>query len=106
MILMVEDVALAVASTVESARDVEGWLAVQSELIVEFAQVLEVGFIDDLRADDLRVADLQSVLDGVGVVTESRQCECTDALVILIIAIILIACGQGVVFGEGIVEPG
>ena len=51
VVLVVENVALVVAPAVERSQDIERGLGVQRELIVEFAQVLEAGFVDDLCAE-------------------------------------------------------
>jgi hypothetical protein len=79
MVLMVEDVALAVPAAVERSQHVKSRLRVERELIVEFAQILKSSFIDDLRADDLRVADLQSVLESSRSCNPGRQRELADA---------------------------
>src|ERR1700689_2271584 len=104
MILMVKLGALVVAAAAERSQDVEGGLAVQRKLIIQLAQVLEARFIYDLRANDLRIANLYGVLGRVGVIALRSQVELTDALVILDIPVELIAEGEGVVFAECVVE--
>src|SRR5580704_16559592 len=104
MVLMVELSALVVAAAPERSQGVERGLAVQSKLIVELAQILEARFIYDLRANDLRIANLYGVLGRVGVIALRSQVELTDAFVILDISVELIAEGEGVVFAECVVE--
>jgi hypothetical protein len=79
-------------------------LAVQGKLVVQLAQVLKARLIYDLRANNLGVADLQSVFSRIGIVALRSQGELTDALVVFDIAVKLIADGQGVIFAERIVK--
>jgi hypothetical protein len=105
VVLVVENDALAVAPATERSQDIESRLGVQRELIVELAQVLEAGFVHNLCANDLGIADLQRVLGRAGIVTLRSQGGLADAVVILNVAIELIARGQSVVLGNRIVDP-
>src|SRR5208282_1238807 len=87
MVLMVKLVALVVAPPAERSQNVKRGLAVQGKLIIQLAQVLEARFIYYLCTKDLRIANLQSVLSGIGIVTLRSQGELTDALVIFNIAV-------------------
>jgi hypothetical protein len=103
---MIEDVALVVASAVEGSQHVDRGLSVYRKLVIEFSQVLKASFVYDLRSNNLRIADLQRVLGGFGVISLRSQSELARSLVILCIPIILIADGQRIVLAQGIVETG
>ena len=74
------------------------------QLAVAFTKILEVGLVDDFRAEDLGVADLHSVFRGFRVVGLGREVELPDSIVVLSVAEILVARGQRVVLADLVVE--
>src|ERR1700733_8725095 len=106
MVLMIENIALAVAAAAESSQHIDRRLLIDGVLIVQFPQVLKPRFIHNFSANHLRVADLQRVFGTFFVIALRRQIELANTHVILRVAIVLVANGQGVVLARRIVQPG
>ena len=104
MILMIEDSSLAVAASTESPQNIERRLGIQSVLIVDLTQVLKARFIHDLRAKDLRVADLQSVLGRFRVVTLRGKVEGADTVIVFRVSVVLVASRQRIVLAQLIIN--
>src|SRR5579863_1224714 len=103
---MIENVALVVASAAKRSQNIECRLSVQRILIVDLTQILEACFVHDLRAKNLRIADLQRVLGGFRVIALRRQVERADALVILSVVEVLVTRRESVVLTELIINSG
>ncbi len=75
-------------------------LCVDSVLEGVIADVLKTRLVDDLRANHLRVADLECVFGYFAIITLRRKDESADAIVGFGVAIVLIAGSQGVVLRQ------
>src|SRR5438270_8349799 len=103
---MIVEGALIVASAAESAADVDGGIGAERVLAVVLAKVLEASLVDYFRSKNLSVADLNGMFDGVLVISLRSKIELSDTAIVLTVTKILVACGQGVVPGEGPIETG
>ena len=74
------------------------------QLAVALAKILEARLVDDFRAEDLGVTNLQGVFRGLRVVGLRRKVKLPDAVVVLRVAEILVARRQRVVLADLVVE--
>src|SRR5262249_22986844 len=75
-------------------------------LVVNVTDELKAGLVDEVGTNDLRIADLQSVLRLVLAITVFRQTEGTYTFVVVSIAEILIAGRQRIARRELKIEAG
>ena len=104
MILVTDDRSLVVSSTPKGTANVNCGIGADCILAVVLAQILETRFVDDARANHLRVANLKGVFGRNIVVSLRWEIELSDAIVVLRVTKVLIACGQSVVLVDRVVE--
>ena len=103
VVLHVGAISHLIPSACERSEYGYSWLEILRRLIVVLTEILEAGFVHNIRAQDLGVADLQGVLGGVRVVSLRRKRKLSDSLVVFGIPVELIADGQVVerINGDG-----
>ena len=105
VIRAVDDVSLIVAAAGERAADAYGRRGALRDLAAFVSKILKSRFIDDVCAECLGIAHLQSLLGRQGIVGLRRQRESCDSIVHLIVAKILVTHRQGVCFAQLIIHP-
>src|SRR5208282_5917185 len=81
------------------------WVGTERNLVTALAKILETGFVDDRRTDDLGVADLHGLFAAMRVVANRRQRKLSDARIVLVVPHVLVTHRQGVSGSELEVEP-
>src|SRR5579864_4604982 len=106
IVLSVADAALGIASGAERALHLDCSRAAHREDVVRISVPAEPGFVHRLRAENLRVADLNVVLGLILVERLRRKRELRESGVLVGVMTQVIADGQGVALAELEIEPG
>src|SRR5580704_5095928 len=104
MIRIVIDNSRVVSAAGEGAANRDGRSRAERELVAFVAKILKVDLVDDVSPENLSITDLQSLLGGQRVIALRRKIKAADSFVGFIVAVILVAHGQGVCFGELIID--
>src|ERR1700727_1456339 len=103
-VLTVVEIARTVPATNEAPKHVHRRIFVVRVLQAVITQILKTGLIDDLRANDLRIANLQRVFRRLGVVRLGWQTELTGKVPSFGVAVILKSSRQRVVLVQSPIQ--